>query len=455
MININNNALKHIINYQMTNLNATYEYIKNKNFHEHEFNQAVSEVLNDIIPYINNSEYDHHRKHAVIERLIEPERIIQFRVVWHDDKNRVQINRGFRVQMNSLLGPYKGGLRFSPKVNLSVLKFLAFEQSFKNSLTGLPLGAAKGGADFDPRGKSDFEIMRFCQSFMNEFYKYIGPDLDIPAGDMGVGSREVGFLFGQYKKLSSQFHGAFTGKSTLWGGSSLRQEATGYGLIYFLEQMLCSQDEDLKGKKIVISGCGNVAYYTALKAIEHHGNVLTLSNSTGYIYDKDGFDLEKLNYIGKLGRDIYKYSEKYSSAIFAENKKPWEVSCDIALPCATENEILKEDAKDLIENGCTYIAEGANMPCTIDAVRLIKQRRINYAPGKAANAGGVAVSGLEMAQNAGKSYWSKSKVDNKLRAIMENIYQICELHGNGDLAKGANIAGYLKLSRAMIEQGLI
>jgi len=350
-------------------------------------------------------------------------------VAWLDDKNQIQVNRGYRVQMNSAIGPYKGGLRFAPDVNLSILKFLAFEQVFKNSLTGLPIGGGKGGSDFDPKGKSDNEIMRFCQSFMTELQRHIGSETDVPAGDIGVGTREVGYLFGQYKRLQNNFSGVLTGKGTQWGGSYIRPEATGYGLLYFVQCVLDYNNESIEGKTISISGAGNVAYYAAEKAIQLGAKVITLSNSQGTIYDKDGFTIEKLVYLGTLGRDLGKFSKKYSSASYHAKENPWQFKCDIALPCATQNEINEADAKKLVKNGCTIVAEGANMPSTAEAIRVYHQAKIHFGPGKAANAGGVAVSGLEMSQNAIGQQWSPEKVDHRLKLIMENIHKTCVRFG--------------------------
>lgn len=442
--------------------NAFLKNIKVKNPNEPEFIQAVTEVAEDIIPFMEEScpEYIDSK---VLERLSEPERVVSFRVCWVDDKGRVQINRGYRVQMNSLIGPYKGGLRFSPSVNLSVLKFLAFEQIFKNSLTGLPLGGGKGGADFDPRNKSDNEIMRFCQSFMTELSKHIGPNIDVPAGDIGVGEREIGFLFGQYKRIKNEFTGILTGKGQHFGGSLIRPEATGYGLLYFVEKMLYEKNLSLKGKTITVSGSGNVAQYAAIKAIHMGAKVITVSNSDGVLYDKDGFTIDKIHFIAKLkakgSRDFKEYTKLYNST-FTAGKKPWIYPCDIALPCATENELDVSDAKFLIKSGCFCIAEGANMPCTADALKVIQKSSIAYAPGKAANAGGVAVSGLEMSQNRIGQCWSEEKVDNKLKHIMHQIHDTCihygkEESGKVNYLKGANIGGFIKVAKAMIAQGIV
>lgn len=434
------------------------DWVTERNPHQPEFIQAVREVMEDVIPYIetNNKELIECR---LLERLVEAERAISFRVTWIDDKNRVQVNRGYRIQMSSALGPYKGGLRFSPTVNLSILKFLAFEQTFKNSLTGLPLGAGKGGADFDPKGKSDNEIMRFCQSYMTELFRHIGADTDVPAGDIGVGEREIGYLFGQYKRLRNNFTGVMTGKGPAWGGSYIRPEATGFGLLYFVERMLYENGDTLKGKTVAISGAGNVAHYAALKAIALGAKVISISNSTGTIHDESGFNLEKLEYVSSLNRDFEKYPEKYPSEFLA-GQKPWNLKCDIALPCATQNELDANDAKALVANGCQCIAEGANMPSTDEAIKVIIKSKILYAPGKATNAGGVAVSGLEMSQNRLGQQWSSEKVDGKLKKIMHDIHDICvhygkDKSGNVNYLRGANIGGFIKVAHAMNAQGLV
>lgn len=386
-----------------------------------------------------------------------------FRVPWLDDKGEVQVNRGFRVQMNSSIGPFKGGLRFHPSVNLSVLKFLAFEQAFKNSLTGLPIGAGKGGSDFDPKGKSENEVMKFCQSFMTELYRHVGDDIDIPAGDIGVGKREIGYLFGQYKRITGTFNGVLTGKGYEWGGSLIRPEATGYGLVYFVEEMLKMKDDTLVGKKVTISGSGNVAQFAAEKCIEKGAKVLTMSDSEGFIYDPAGIDQAKLEYIKDLkdnlrGR-IKKYATKYKCEYFP-GERPWKIKCDIALPNATQNELDLHDAKTLIKNGCFCVAEGANMPCTPEAIAVFNKANIFYAPGKAANAGGVAVSGLEMSQNSQRYSWSREEVDNKLKGIMQDIHQLClkygkDPHGHINYEKGANIGGFVKIAEAMLAQGVV
>lgn len=435
------------------------DYVGQRNPNESEFLQAVAEVTEDLIPYINEN-HPEWNEQKILERIVEPERIISFRVSWLNDQNEVQINRGYRVQMNSAIGPYKGGLRFSPTVNLSILKFLAFEQVFKNSLTGIPLGGGKGGADFDPKGKSDNEIMRFCQSFMSELYRHIGAETDVPAGDIGVGEREIGYMFGQYKRLQNNFTGVLTGKGKFWGGSYIRPEATGYGLLYFVEQIFAHIGQEIKGKVVAISGAGNVAYYATEKAIQLGAKVITLSNSTGTIYDPNGLDQEKLQYISSLKRDLAKYVDRFTEASFHADQKPWHFKCDIALPCATQNELAGEDAKRLVENGCACVAEGANMPSTAEAIAVFHKNRIYFAPGKAANAGGVAVSGLEMSQNWAGQQWSTEKVDSNLKEIMENIHKTCVQYGQEkddyiNYLKGANIGGFIKVASAMSAQGLV
>jgi glutamate dehydrogenase (NADP+) len=395
--------------------------------------------------------------------MVEPERVVSFRVAWIDDNEEIQVNRGYRIEMNSAIGPYKGGLRFHPSVNLSILKFLAFEQVFKNALTTLPMGGGKGGSDFDPKGKSDTEVMRFCQSFMTELFRHIGPNKDIPAGDIGVGGREIGYLFGQYKRLKNEFSGVLTGKGVSWGGSMIRPEATGYGVVYFIDEMLKASNQDLKGKSVVISGSGNVAQYATEKCIHMGAKVLTLSDSSGYIYDNNGINEEKLQYIMELKNvkreRISAYVNKYPKAEFHANKNPWSVRCDIAIPCATQNELKINDAKVLIKNGCKTVGEGANMPCTSDAVNLFIEKKVLYAPGKASNAGGVAVSGLEMAQNSLKYTWSREVVDGKLKEIMSDIHSSCLKYGSSqgqvNYVKGANIAGFVKVADAMLAQGVV
>ena len=400
----------------------------------------------------------------LLERMVEAERIITFRVVWVDDAGKIQVNRGYRIQMNSAIGPYKGGIRFHPSVNLSILKFLAFEQTFKNSLTTLPMGGGKGGADFDPKGKSDNEIMRFCQAFMTELYRHIGPNLDVPAGDIGVGAREVGYMFGQYKRIQNEFTGVFTGKGPSFGGSRMRPEATGYGNVYFAQSMLKTKGDAIEGKTIAISGSGNVAQFAAQKATELGGKVVTLSDSSGYIYDADGIDSEKLAYIMEIknvnyGR-ISDYLNKYPNAKFVAGKRPWEVKCDVALPCATQNELNEEEANALIANGCICVSEGANMPSTPEAIAVFQKAKILFAPGKASNAGGVATSGLEMSQNSLRMGWTSEEVDEKLKRIMLDIHASCVQYGadgNGyvDYVKGANIAGFVKVADAMLAQGAV
>src|SRR5690606_31893930 len=391
-------------------LHSFIETVAARNPDQPEFLQAVREIAENVVPYMEKN-FPEFIDLKLLERMVEPERVVSFRVTWLDDKNQVQVNRGYRVQMNSALGPYKGGLRFSPTVNLSILKFLAFEQTFKNSLTGLPLGAGKGGADFDPKGKSDNEIMRFCQSFMTELYRHIGAETDVPAGDIGVGEREIGYLFGQYKRLQNNFTGVLTGKGPTWAGSFIRPEATGFGLLYFVERMLYEVEDSLKGKTVAISGAGNVAYYAALKAISLGAKVVTISNSTGTIYDESGFTAEKLDYVNSLKRKLEEYPKRYTTATFHAGKKPWQFPCDVALPCATQNELNEADVEQLIANRCFCIAEGANMPCTEEAVKRILKTTMLFAPGKAANAGGVAVSGLEMSQNRIGQQWPEEKVD--------------------------------------------
>ena len=435
--------------------------IDKKNSHEPEFMQAVKEIAETVLPYIVSKDIYHGKN--ILMRMVEPERVLMFRVNWVDDNGEIQVNRGYRVQMNSAIGPYKGGLRFHPTVNLSILKFLALEQVFKNSLTTLPMGAGKGGSDFDPKGKSDGEVMRFCQSFMTELYRYIGPNTDVPAGDIGVGGREIGYMFGQYKKLKKEFTGVLTGKGLSWGGSLIRPEATGYGTVYFAENMLNHVSNSIKGKTVVISGSGNVAQYAAEKCIQLSAKVISMSDSSGTIYDSEGIDTEKLNFIMDLknvnrGR-IHEYVKKYPKAVFFKNKTPWEIKCDIALPCATQNELNEDDAKNLIKNGCICVSEGANMPCEPNAIKIFKHNKILYAPGKASNAGGVAISGLEMAQNSLRYSWSREEVDSKLKEIMKDIHNSCLIHGQEkdyvNYEKGANIAGFIKVADAMLAQGVV
>lgn len=445
-----------------SNIEAFLDLVKERNGNEPEFLQAVEEVAETVIPYI--VQHDIYYGKNILLRMVEPERVITFRVCWVDDSGEIQVNRGYRIQMNSAIGPYKGGLRFHPTVNMSILKFLAFEQVFKNSLTTLPMGGGKGGSDFDPKGKSDGEIMRFCHSFMSELFRHIGANTDVPAGDIGVGAREIGFLFGMYKKLRNEFTGVLTGKGLSWGGSLIRPEATGYGTVYFAESMLKTKGESLKGKNVVVSGSGNVAQYAAEKSIQLGANVLTLSDSSGYIYDSEGIDEKKLAYVMELknvkrGR-ISEYLEEYPNAKFVKGKTPWEVKCDIALPCATQNELHEADAKMLLNNGCICVSEGANMPSTIDAVHTFQKAKILYAPGKASNAGGVATSGLEMTQNSLRFNWTRDEVDLKLKEIMANIHDSCIKYGKEDdgyvnYVKGANIAGFVKVADAMLAQGIV
>lgn len=433
-----------------------------KNPGEKEFHQAVMEVAESLLPFIE--ENPKYKQAKILERIAEPERIILFRVPWLDDKGEIQINKGYRIEMNSAIGPYKGGLRFHPTVNLGILKFLAFEQVFKNSLTTLPMGGGKGGSDFDPKGKSDNEVMRFCQSFMTELARHIGPDTDVPAGDIGVGGREIGYMFGQYKRLRNEFTGVLTGKGLDWGGSLVRPEATGYGQVYFAAEMLKTRGLDLKGKICTISGSGNVAQYATQKATQLGGKVVTLSDSEGYIHDPKGIDAEKLAFVMHLknvkrGR-IKEYLEKYPDATYVPGKRPWEVKCDIALPSATQNEIDGNDARTLLANGCFCVSEGANMPSTPEAIEVYLEKKILYGPGKAANAGGVATSGLEMSQNSMRLSWSREEVDSKLQNIMVSIHKNCvkfgtEPDGFINYVKGANIGGFVKVAEAMLAQGLV
>ena len=444
------------------NIQDFIDLIKKKNSNEPEFIQAVTEVAETVIPFIEKNKQ--YQSDKLLERMAEPERVTMFRVPWTDDSGEVQVNRGYRIQMNSAIGPYKGGLRFHPSVNLSILKFLAFEQVFKNSLTTLPMGGGKGGADFDPKGKSDREVMRFCQSFMVELQRVIGADTDVPAGDIGVGGREIGYLFGYYKKLRNEFTGILTGKGRSYGGSLIRPEATGYGNVYFAQNMLKTRGEEIKGKTVVISGSGNVAQYAAEKILQLGGKVVTMSDSGGYIYDADGIDADKLAFVmelknNKRGR-ISEYVEQYSSATYHEGERPWSIKCDIALPCATQNELNGEEAKTLVSNGCICVSEGANMPSTPDAVEHFVDSKILFAPGKASNAGGVATSGLEMSQNSMRYSWTSEEVDNKLHAIMNDIHEACVTYGTEedgfvDYVKGANIAGFVKVADAMLAQGIV
>ena len=435
--------------------------IEKRNSHEPEFMQAVKEVAEDLIPYIIKQDIYHGKN--ILMRMCEPERVLMFRVNWVDDKGEIRVNRGYRIEMNSAIGPYKGGLRFHPSVNLSILKFLAFEQVFKNSLTTLPMGGGKGGSDFDPKNKSDSEVMRFCQSFMTELFRHIGPNTDIPAGDIGVGGREIGYMFGQYKRLKNEFTGVLTGKGVSWGGSLIRPEATGYGTVYFAEDMLNYEGNSLKGKTVTISGSGNVAQYAAEKCLHLGAKVLTMSDSNGFIFDKDGINEDKLKHIMFLKNvkrsRISEYLKKYPNVSYMRDKKPWGIKCDVALPCATQNELDHIDAKNLIANGCYCVAEGANMPCTIKAISEFKLNKIFYAPGKASNAGGVAVSGLEMAQNSLRYSWSREEVDEKLKQIMINIHRSCLEYGKEkdyiNYGKGANISSFIKVADAMLAQGVV
>ncbi len=436
--------------------------VRSRNGHEPEFLQAVQEVADTVIPYIVQHDIYHGKN--ILLRMVEPERLISFRVAWVDDKGEIHVNRGYRIQMNSAIGPYKGGLRFHPTVNASVLKFLAFEQVFKNSLTTLPMGGAKGGSDFDPKGKSDDEIMRFCHAFMSELCRHIGPNTDVPAGDIGVGAREIGYLFGAYKKTRNEFTGVLTGKGLSWGGSQIRPEATGYGTVYFAQSMLQTKGESIEGKNVVISGSGNVAQFAAEKVLQLGGKVLTLSDSGGYIYDSEGIDQEKLAFVmdlknNKRGR-MMTYVKEYPNATYHEGKRPWDVKCEIALPCATQNELTGEDADQLIKNGVIAISEGANMPSTPEAIHYFHDHKILFAPGKASNAGGVATSGLEMSQNSLRISWTREEVDVKLRSIMSDIHDACthygmEEDGYCNYVKGANIAGFVKVADAMLAQGVI
>ncbi|MBD3321607.1 MAG: NADP-specific glutamate dehydrogenase [Chitinivibrionales bacterium] len=436
------------------------EKVRAKNPAEKEFHQAVEEVAESVMPYIRQN--PRYQKARVLERMVEPERVILFRVPWVDDSGEVQVNRGFRIEMSSAIGPYKGGLRFHPSVNLGILKFLAFEQVFKNSLTTLPMGGGKGGSDFDPKGKSDNEVMRFCQSFMSELFRHIGPNTDVPAGDIGVGAREIGFLFGQYKKLRNEFTGVLTGKGLNWGGSLIRPEATGYGATYMAQEMLQLKGEAMEGKVCAVSGSGNVAQYTVEKVTKLGGKCVTLSDSSGSIYDPGGIDAEKLAFVFELknvkrGR-IKEYADKFKCE-YREGKRPWDIKCDCAFPSATQNEISAEDAKTLVKNGCTLISEGANMPTEPAGIEVFLENKILYAPGKAANAGGVAVSGLEMAQNGMHLNWSREEVDQRLQGIMKSIHETCVEYGkDGDsvnYVNGANIGGFVKVADAMLDQGIV
>ncbi|WP_407277073.1 NADP-specific glutamate dehydrogenase [Tenacibaculum maritimum] len=443
-------------------INTFMDYVKERNSNEPEFLQAVHEVAETVIPFIESNPKYQGKK--LLERMVEPERTLMFRVAWVDDKGETQVNRGYRVEFNSAIGPYKGGLRFHPSVNLSILKFLGFEQVFKNSLTTLPMGGGKGGSDFNPKGKSDREVMAFCQAFMSELFRHIGANTDVPAGDIGVGGREIGFMFGQYKKLRNEFTGVLTGKGASWGGSLIRPEATGYGDVYFAENMLKTKGDSFEGKIVAISGSGNVAQYATEKATELGAKVVTLSDSSGYIYDQDGIDAEKLAYLMEIknvrrGR-IHEYVEKYPNAKFFKGERPWSVKCDVALPCATQNELNGEEAKTLVANGCICVAEGANMPSTPEAIEVFQNAKILFAPGKASNAGGVATSGLEMSQNSLRYNWTREEVDAKLHQIMNDIHASCVEYGTQkdgfvDYVKGANVAGFVKVADAMLDQGVV
>ena len=429
---------------------------------EKEFHQAVREVVESVAPYIEA--YPYLKELKVLERIAEPERVIMFRVPWVDDKGEIQINKGYRIQMNSALGPYKGGLRFHPSVNLSILKFLAFEQVFKNSLTTLPMGGGKGGSNFNPKGKSDNEVMRFCQSFMTELQRHIGQDTDVPAGDIGVGGREIGYMFGQYKRLRDEFTGTLTGKGLAWGGSLMRPEATGYGACYFAQEMLATKGKSFKGQTVAISGSGNVAQYAAEKATALGAKVVTLSDSNGFIYDPDGIDQSKIEYVKRLknvirGR-IKEYVKEYPKAQYFPDERPWSIPCDIAMPCATQNEVNEEEARLLVKNGCYCVTEGANMPCVPEAIAVFHQAKILYSPGKASNAGGVATSGIEMSQNSIRQKWTAEEVDAQLHRIMKDIHAACVKYGTEEdgyvnYVKGANIAGFIKVANAMVDQGVV
>ena len=443
-------------------VNKLMAELERKHPGESEYLQAVREVLMTVEEaYNQHPEFEANR---IAERIVEPDRIFTFKVVWVDDKGDVQVNIGYRIQFNNAIGPYKGGLRFHPSVNPSILKFLGFEQIFKNALTTLPMGGAKGGSDFNPKGKSDREVMRFCQAFMVELWRHIGPQTDVPAGDIGVGGREIGFMFGQYKRLRDEFTGTFTGKGIGWGGSAMRPEATGYGTCYFAQEMLATRGLSFEGKTVCISGSGNVAQYAAQKATQLGAKVVTLSDSSGYVYDPTGITPEKLEYVMELknvfrGR-IKEYADRYPEATYYAGQRPWGVKCDIAMPCATQNELNGDEAAALVKNGCICVAEGANMPSTPEAIKVFQEHKLLYAPGKAANAGGVATSGLEMSQNSMRLHWSPEEVDAKLRAIMQNIHEVCVKYGTEpdgyvNYMKGANIAGFMKVARSMAEQGIV
>jgi len=438
------------------------DLVKEKNGNEPEFLQAVHEVAETVIPFIEDN--PKYQDKMLLERMVEPERTIIFRVPWIDDNGNTQVNRAFRIEFNSAIGPYKGGLRFHPSVNLSILKFLGFEQTFKNSLTTLPMGGGKGGSDFNPKGKSNNEVMRFCQSFMSELFRHIGANTDVPAGDIGVGSREIGYMFGQYKRLRNEFTGVFTGKGISYGGSLIRPEATGYGCVYFAKNMLATKNDTLDGKTVIISGSGNVAQYACEKATQLGGKVVTMSDSSGYIYDDKGIDAEKLAFIMKIKNEkrgrISEYLDKYASAKFNKGERPWSVDCDVAMPCATQNELNKEEAEALVKNNVIVVAEGANMPTTPDAMEVFKNAKVLFSPGKASNAGGVATSGLEMSQNSLRYNWTREEVDARLKQIMNDIHASCVKYGTQkdgsiDYVKGANIAGFVKVADAMLAQGVV
>ena len=442
-------------------INAFMDLVKVRNANEPEFLQAVTEVAESVIPFI--ADKPKYQDAKILERMVEPERTLMFRVPWTSDNGEVNVNRGYRVEFNSAIGPYKGGLRFHPSVSLSILKFLGFEQVFKNSLTTLPMGGGKGGSDFDPKGKSDAEVMRFCQSFMTELQRHIGPDTDVPAGDIGVGGREIGFMFGQYKRLRNEFTGVLTGKGLNWGGSLIRPEATGYGTVYFAKEMLATKGDSFEGKTVAISGSGNVAQFACEKVTQLGGKVVTLSDSKGHIYDPAGIDADKLAWVMELkgvrrGR-ISEYTDQFPGSSFHAGERPWGVTCDVALPCATQNELNGEEAKALLSNGCIAVAEGANMPSTPEAIEAFHDAKILFSPGKASNAGGVATSGLEMSQNSLRLSWTREEVDEKLKRIMNDIHESCVKYGTEgdfvDYVKGANIAGFVKVADAMLDQGVV
>lgn len=443
-------------------IDAFMTRMREKNGHEPEFLQAVEEVAEAVIPVIE--ETPRYKNSIILDRIVEPERVIIFRVPWLDDQGKPQVNRGYRIEFNSAIGPYKGGLRFHPSVNLSILKFLGFEQIFKNSLTTLPMGGGKGGSDFNPKGKSDNEVMRFCQSFMTELSRHIGPDTDVPAGDIGVGGREIGYMFGQYKRIRNEFTGVLTGKGLNWGGSLIRPEATGYGTVYFAQEMLATKDLDFNDKTVAISGSGNVAQFALEKVLQLGGKVLTVSDSSGYVFAKDGFNSDQLNFLMELknvrrGR-VKEIADNFDGIEFFEGERPWGVNCNIALPCATQNELNGEEAKILVNNGVVCVAEGANMPCTPEAIEVFQDNGVLFSPGKASNAGGVATSGLEMSQNSLRMNWTREEVDGKLQTIMKDIHAACVKYGrddsgNVDYVKGANIAGFVKVADAMLDQGLV